>query len=41
MDKDDDGDNRSETLIVDLENKKEHNQENKVFHERKLETKLP
>ena len=27
----DDGNNKSETLVVDLENKKEHNQENKVF----------
>ena len=31
LDKDDDGDNKSETLVVDLENKKEHNQERKVF----------
>ena len=41
LDKDDYGDNKIETLVVDLENKKEHNQENKVFYERKLKTKPP
>ena len=35
LDKDDYGDNKIETLVVDLENKKEHNQENKSFYERK------
>ena len=29
--KDDDGDIKSETLVVDLESKKEHNEEKKVF----------
>ena len=41
LDKDDDGGIKSETLVVDLENKKEPNQENKVFNEQKLETKPP
>ena len=39
LDKDDDGGIKSETLVVDLENKKEHNQENEVLYERKLKTK--
>ena len=41
LDKDDDGDNKSETLVVYLENKKDHNQESKGFYERKLKVKLP
>ena len=41
LDKDYDSGIKSETLFIDLENKKETNQENKFFKERKLETKPP